>query len=637
MQVPVSYAFRCKPWEMYLLTEGAISYPSRPQVCVFGKKEIVPGFLDEYCVLDAKNFNDKRYFTNFGEEVFAHNPIIQKTYVARVDTQIEFVCSEELFEALHKTALPAIHHNASITYFIDETTGFLTMLRVYEIDRSIDDALMAKGRQGSAVIIKLYDSQANDVSVNAVLGKPVISDGLFDYLRDEIIHIVKSRGALLGVYHNDPKGRAMLQEIGDLRRSMQPKRTYDLDASEDRAKHDYNRLYKRIICWKPQMCNLIDYISNVRPAQFGEIPVLYEEAIAGKCEAYKRLIDVHLRSILRLADTYARVYHVDIEDLFQEGVHGLQLAIPRYDPAQSTSTFSAYASYWEKQSMQRNVILHHHDRYVPVHMMEKLIKASDIIKEHQCEFCTDDDAMCPTLLKNIMDVIECEHEQAVLLVDLSCASVSFDAMEHDDENGCILYKARFGTWNKPVTSPFSDNGLIIETVEERIEADILKVTVQQALEALSDRELEIIRKRYGFDGAPQTLEEIGLALGVTRERIRQIEVKAIKKLGHHRSIIAKKYRSQYKKTKQAKNSEASDIPDQKNNQADERLPILSFIALRTILENHGIIFSVNRRDKSYVWISQDNISTKKLNELKKKYVFNLSNYQRGWRISPVEQ
>ena len=72
MQVNVSYAFRCKPWEMYLLTEGAISYSARPQICVFGKKEIVPGFLDEYCVLDAKNFSDKRYFTKFGEEVFSH-------------------------------------------------------------------------------------------------------------------------------------------------------------------------------------------------------------------------------------------------------------------------------------------------------------------------------------------------------------------------------------------------------------------------------------------------------------------------------------------------------------------------------------------------------------------------------------
>lgn len=59
MQVNVSYAFRCKPWEMYLLTEGAISYSARPQICVFGKKEIVPGFLDEYCVLDAKMYSLK--------------------------------------------------------------------------------------------------------------------------------------------------------------------------------------------------------------------------------------------------------------------------------------------------------------------------------------------------------------------------------------------------------------------------------------------------------------------------------------------------------------------------------------------------------------------------------------------------
>lgn len=71
-------------------------------------------------------------------------------------------------------------------------------------------------------------------------------------------------------------------------------------------------------------------------------------------------------------------------------------------------------------------------------------------------------------------------------------------------------------------------------------------------------------------------------------------------------------------------------------QEDDRLPVLSIIALQAILENHGIEFSVNSMDKSSVWISQDNISVSKLNELKGKYVFNLSNYQQGWRISPIE-
>ena len=638
MQVNVSYAFRCKPWEMYLLTEGAISYSARPQICVFGKKEIVPGFLDEYCVLDAKNFSDKRYFTKFGEEVFSHDPTIKKTYVARVDTQIVFICTEEVFEALHRTAMPAIHHNASVTYFLDETSGFLTMLRVYEIDRPVDDALLTKGRQGSAVIIKLYDDQANEVSVDAVLGKPVISDGLFDYMRDEIIHIVKSKGALLGVYHNNEQGRLMLQEVGDLRRSMQPRRTYDLDATEDRAKSDYEGFYRKLAKREPQMCQLIEYIANIRPAQFGEIPVLYEATVVGDKKAYNRLIDVHLRSVLKLANTYAHLYHADIEELFQEGMHGLLLAVPRYDP-QSGSTFSAYASFWEKQSMQRNVILHHNDRYVPVHMMEKLIKVSEIVDRHQCDQCVDGDDICPVLLAEVMEAVETDIEHSVLLIDLSCPSISMDEMETDDENGTVLYSPRFGTRFQPISTPFSDYGTTIAAADDRIEAAASKVVIQTALEVLTERERDVISKRYGFCGSPQTLEEIGLEFGVTRERVRQIEAKAIRKLSNPRAILTRKFGGEYKTKPIIESKSKKDRIKQKVEYSeDDRLPIQSMIALQAILQNHALAFSIGTRDKSVVRVSQNSdAEAKKLHELKEKYLFNITDCVGGWELSPISE
>lgn len=512
-----------------MLTEGALLYPNKPQVCVFNKREIAPVFLDEYCVLDAKNYFRKNYYTSFGNEVFSNTPSVTGQYIVRIDTQIEFVYSKELIESLHQIAFPAIHPNSSYAYYTDDVSGFITMLRVYKLDGYIDDQLIARGRQGSAVIIKLYSGN-EETSVPSTLGNPVISDGRFEHIRDEIIHVIKSKGALIGVYNNDVRGRQLLQNVGDTRRSIHQRREYDITSDDDRAKYDYTKLYKEILLIKPNMAAIVDYISAIRPAQFGEIPILIAACNKGDQSAYMRLVDVHLRSILRLSCMYNKLYGTDIEDLFQDGVLGLFSGISHYDNKQGNASLSAYAGFWVKQSMQRLSIMKHNAVYVPVHIMEKAIRAKEMIANHRCEHCIKD--TCAQLTEEIQHEYNVSYKLAASIIELYMPPVSLSAVVESEDSRTPVYQYILDANQIDVTPDISDMGNMIDVMDDRIDAAALGCIVQEAMRSLKPKEVEVLRRRFGFDSLPETLEEIGIDFKVTRERIRQIETKALSQIKH---------------------------------------------------------------------------------------------------------
>ena len=528
MQITVSYALRCDPSEFYLLSEGSHRYQSRPQICLFGKREITPAFLDQYCLLDARSTKVKQRLTKFGEKVFSSQPISRDNYVAKVDTQIEFTCSAEVLEVIHSIAMPAIHHIASIVYFADEVTGFLTMLRLYKIDCRIEDALLSKGREGSSGIIRLYDQIGQETSVRADLGEPVIPNGVFDQLRAEIIHVIRTKGSLLGIYNNDEKGKALLHEVGDTRRSLQPKRDYVLDSADDHAQSDYTKLYDAILKLCPNMVGIITYIRDVRPAQFGEIPALVVDAKAGEKEAYDRLIDVHMRAILRHAYYYHQRYSLDIEDLFQEGIFGLQLAIPRYSE-QIGAAFGAYSAMWVRQNILRRVVYQCGIVYVPVHVMERIIQSQGIVLQHVCAECRFDS--CSALSNEIMTLLDCSEAAVKSIISLCLPTISIDNVEIIDDMGVAEYsyildhefrKARFSIASEQ-----------FDTLFESAVFDELNENLCIAIDELTIREAYTIRHRYGLAGPARTLEEVGKSLHVTRERVRQIQCRAERKLSHH--------------------------------------------------------------------------------------------------------
>lgn len=532
MQITVSYALKCDPSEFYLLTEGSQKYSRRPQICLLGKREIPPAFLDQYCLLDTRNTKVKNRLTKFGEHVFSSQSVSKTDYVAKVDTQIEFTCSAEVLEAIHSIAMPAIHHIASIGYFSDEITGFISMLRVYMIDPRIDDTLLSKGREGSSGIIRLYDQFGQETTVDVSLGEPVISSGVFEQLREEIIHVLRTKGALVGTYNNDDKGKALLREVGDVRRILQPKRDYDLDSADDHAQTDYIKLYDSILNLYPNMSGIISYIKDVRPAQFGEIPALVFDAKAGEKEAYNRLIDVHMRSILRHAYYYHQRYGLDIEDLFQEGIFGLQIAIPRYSE-QIGAAFGAYSAMWVRQNILRRVVYHYGVVYVPVHAMEKIIQSKGIVSQHICAKCKYD--ACSVLNKEIMALLDCNEAAAELIIALCLPAVSYDEIDINDEMGVAEYSYildhEFRDAKINIASESSD------PLFDRVVNFELRETLWSSLDELTAREARVISQRYGLEGPARTLEEIGKSQHVTRERVRQIQIKGERKLVHSKPLL----------------------------------------------------------------------------------------------------
>ncbi len=517
-----------------MLSAGSIKYPNKPQVFVFGKREIAPLYLDEYCVIDAKNFNEKRYFSTFGDEVFSNEQLVENNFVAKIVTQIEFVSSVEVLEVLHRDFLPAFHHNASVAFFEDQTSGFIQLLRVYKIDRCIDERYFIKGRQGSAIVMRLYDEQGCEALVEATLEDPVVPDGRFDYIRDEIIHKLRAKGALIGVYNNDVTGRQLLQQIGDIRKSIQQQRTLDFSLNEDRSKTDYDSFYSKLTRAFPNINILLEYIRGVKPAQYGEIPALLLSARDGDKAANLRLIDVHMRAVLRNAYACHRRYHVSFEDAFQEGMYGLIHAIPKYSDSEGTS-FSAYSAFWVKQVMHRNVIAVGRCVYIPVHVMTMVTKVQDVVESHLCPECSQQP--CSTLLRMVADILECDNDHAAIIINLCMPPLPLFCDEDDMDNSQDNKR-------NPTDTILSDYGACIDEADTELDKLETHQFVLSFFDKLSSREKEVICMRYGIGkDSPMTLAEIGMKMGLTRERIRQIELKAIRRIVNDRSFkqYCKKY------------------------------------------------------------------------------------------------
>lgn len=505
-----------------MLSMGSIKYPNKPQICILSKREISPAFLDEYCVLNSRSPNEKRNFTAFGEEVFSQGMKTESNFVVRIDTQIEFVCSKEVLEAIHPIALPAVHHNDSLVFYEEESSGFIIFMRVYNIDRCIEDLYLRKGQPGLARVMRLNDQDGNEVIQNVQLGEPVVTSGRFDYIRDEIIHILRTKDALLGIYNNDDKGRSLLQQVGDIRRSIK-KPILDFSGNEDRAKFSYDPFFCLVLREYPNLQVIVEYMKQVRPAQFGEIPAITSLAQRGDASALNRLVDVHLRSILHMAYQYSKRYEIDFEDAFQNGVSGFIQAVPRYDESASAS-LSVYASFWIRQSIQRFSIHASKNVYVPVHVMESVVKIKSIVDSHFCSACNS--SICHVLIRIVSEMIGCDEDHAVMYINLCLPTYSLANVEESAEA-----QSNISSYDKAFVD-ISDYGECIDNIETLIDQGRRNEFVHEIIDELKPRQKWVVELRYGIGAeAPCTLNEIGGIAHLTRERIRQIEKKALERIG----------------------------------------------------------------------------------------------------------
>ena len=315
-------------------------------------------------------------------------------------------------------------------------------------------------------------------------------------VQDSVISSLLDRG--IDIIYDDAKEPASIQPVIPEEEVVpQPAMDMEIGKLDDIPLTDPVRMYLR---------------------EIGKVPLLAaEEEVelakrveAGDETAKKKIVDANLRLVVSIAKKYIGRGMLFL-DLIQEGNLGLIRAVEKFDYRKGFK-FSTYATWWIRQAITRAIADQARTIRVPVHMVEtinKMVRISRQLVQRLGREPTDEE------IAGEMEIDPSKVEEIRRIAQLPVSLETPIGEEEDSQLGDFIE-------DRDLPSP-----------EEAAAGHLLHEQIEEMLEALSEREREVLHYRFGLeDGRSYTLEEVGKRFGVTRERIRQIEAKALRKLRH---------------------------------------------------------------------------------------------------------
>ena len=287
----------------------------------------------------------------------------------------------------------------------------------------------------------------------------------------------------------------------------------DNEEEYDRSNIDYEEVFKEVLEIDDTFTDFIEYIRGIKPPQHREWMNLMPQVKLNNAYARNRIFEMYMKVAVRIALAHAKKYQLPLDETIQDAMMGLHISIDKYENARQEN-FATYFPLWVRQYIMRDAQTLNPSVYFPTHIKEKLFAIYDNMEEYYGEV---EDRTEPgiELFQSIATELECSLDEARQLFDYLVPFESIEELLENEENESL----------------FSDDGIgseeMVKSVEIRLDAEVL----YERLKTLTPREETVVKMRYGigFDHE-YTLEEVGKKLCITRERVRQIEAKAFRKI-----------------------------------------------------------------------------------------------------------